>query len=434
MPAPTIPPPIMASAAFCRASPARRTRARPGRGLTADDCAAILATATLPRRTGRGRESETAAAERGAVDKAIVSLLFQGGLRRSEAVVLRWADVQDATDGRGMLIYVRRSKTDQDGTAADVRYLKNGCAVALRQFRDRITVQRSGLRPDATRRQAAGLLQRATSRGRGRPHTSLTAPAVPLRSPSVALQVSATSTSTIAAPRLCQLPAARSRQPGHGRHSQPRRNLLSRPLLQPPTDSGQPTSHLQPPSLRSPPARIPTLPPVLLGRPHLPLQRILRRTEQRRLPRRPGHGQLPTTVLRLCCTPPPPPVRTDSVRLNTACSAASHARGTPQPRPGSTARSCASGSDRRTWRTSDPQPHPYHHHCHRATGARRTGRRRVSPGRQDNRCRVRFYRAQTSRNPTATQLLDLSSVLNSRKAHQNRHLFLRRPLGCSEAV
>ena len=32
------------------------------------------------------------------------------------------------------------------------------------------------------------------------------------------------------------------------------------------------------------------------------------------------------------------------------------------------------------------------------------------------------------RNPTATQLLDLSAVLNSRKAHQNRHLFLRRPL------
>ena len=29
-----------------------------------------------------------------------------------------------------------------------MRYLKNGCASALRQLRDRITVQRSGLRPD----------------------------------------------------------------------------------------------------------------------------------------------------------------------------------------------------------------------------------------------------------------------------------------------
>ena len=95
-------------------------------------------------------ESEAAAAERGATDKALAGLLFQGGLRRSEAAALRWADVQDAADGRGIVVYVRRSKTDQDGTAADVRYLKNGCAAALRQLRDRLTVQRSGLRPDGT--------------------------------------------------------------------------------------------------------------------------------------------------------------------------------------------------------------------------------------------------------------------------------------------
>ena len=91
-----------------------------------------------------------AAADRGATDKAIVAVLFQGGLRRSEAAALRWGDVQDAADGRGIVVYVRRSKTDQDGTAADVRYLKNGCAAALRQLRDRLTVQRSGLRPDGT--------------------------------------------------------------------------------------------------------------------------------------------------------------------------------------------------------------------------------------------------------------------------------------------
>ena len=132
------------------------TRQAAGRGrgqadpLTADDVAAILATASLPRRTGRGMESEAAAADRGATDKALVAVLFQGGLRRSEAAALRWADVQDAADGRGIVVYVRRSKTDQDGTAADVRYLKNGCAAALRQLRDRLTVQRSGLRPDGT--------------------------------------------------------------------------------------------------------------------------------------------------------------------------------------------------------------------------------------------------------------------------------------------
>ena len=139
------------------------TRQAAGRGrgqadpLTADDVAAILATASLPRRTGRGMESEAAAADRGAVDKAIVAVLFQGGLRRSEAAALRWADVQDAADGRGIVVYVRRSKTDQDGTAADVRYLKNGCAAALRQLRDRLTVQRSGLRPDGTAQVLGGI-------------------------------------------------------------------------------------------------------------------------------------------------------------------------------------------------------------------------------------------------------------------------------------
>ena len=113
------------------------TRQVAGRGrgqadpLTADDVAAIMATASIPRRTGRGMESEAAAADRGATDRAIVAVLFQGGLRRSEAAALRWADVQDAADGRGIVVYVRRSKTDQDGTAADVRYLKNGCAAAL---------------------------------------------------------------------------------------------------------------------------------------------------------------------------------------------------------------------------------------------------------------------------------------------------------------
>ena len=106
-----------------------------GRGqaqpLTADGLAAIIATANIPRRTGRGIEADVQAQQRGAVDKAIAGLLFQGGLRRSEAAALRWADVRKAADGRGLLVQVRRSKTDQEGTAADVRYLKNGAAVVV---------------------------------------------------------------------------------------------------------------------------------------------------------------------------------------------------------------------------------------------------------------------------------------------------------------
>ena len=113
------------------------TRQAAGRGrgqaqaITADDCAAIIATASHPRRTGRGHESDAAAQARGQVDAAIAGLLFQGGLRRSEAAALRWADVSRASDGAGVLVRLRRSKTDQDGTAADVRYLKNGAARAV---------------------------------------------------------------------------------------------------------------------------------------------------------------------------------------------------------------------------------------------------------------------------------------------------------------
>ena len=67
----------------------------------------------------------------GAADKKIAGLLFQGGLRRSVAAALRWADVRKAADGRGLLLTVRRSKTDQEGTVADVRYLKNGAAASV---------------------------------------------------------------------------------------------------------------------------------------------------------------------------------------------------------------------------------------------------------------------------------------------------------------
>ena len=60
---------------------------------------------------------------------------FMGGLRRSEVAAVRWADVTDATDGDGVLVTVRTSKTNHEGDAADVRYLKNGAAKAIRTLR-----------------------------------------------------------------------------------------------------------------------------------------------------------------------------------------------------------------------------------------------------------------------------------------------------------
>ena len=111
----------------------RRDGADRGRGqaapLRADGLAAILATADRPRVTGRGREAGAVAARRGALDTALAAVLFQGGLRRGDAAALEWRDVAPATTAGAILVTVRRSKTDQEGTAADVRYLKSGAAV-----------------------------------------------------------------------------------------------------------------------------------------------------------------------------------------------------------------------------------------------------------------------------------------------------------------
>ena len=66
------------------------------------------------------------AAARGRLDAVIAGLLFMGGLRRPEVSALRWADVEDAGDGDGILVTVRRSETNQDGETNDVRFVKDG--------------------------------------------------------------------------------------------------------------------------------------------------------------------------------------------------------------------------------------------------------------------------------------------------------------------
>ena len=81
-------------------------------------------------------ESKETAERRGVVDAAIVAVLFQAGLRRCEAEALVWADIEDAADGEGVLIHVRASKSNQEGAAADTRYVKGGFAAALRRLRD----------------------------------------------------------------------------------------------------------------------------------------------------------------------------------------------------------------------------------------------------------------------------------------------------------
>ena len=117
----------------------RRTASDRGRGQArpfgVSDLAAVLATCHRPRRRGRGVESEEVALERGRLDAVIAGLLFMAGMRRSEVSALRWTAVAESTDGDGMLVTVRRSKTNQEGDVNDVRFVKDGVARALRTLR-----------------------------------------------------------------------------------------------------------------------------------------------------------------------------------------------------------------------------------------------------------------------------------------------------------
>ena len=83
--------------------------------LTETALAAIRATARIPRRTrGGNTETPAAAARRGALDIAIVSVMRDGLLRVSEAAALTWSDLRPQPDGTA-LATIRRSKTDTEG-------------------------------------------------------------------------------------------------------------------------------------------------------------------------------------------------------------------------------------------------------------------------------------------------------------------------------
>ena len=87
--------------------------------LTADVLAVIRLTAVQPRKRGRGIETPEQAAERARFDLALVAVLSDAGLRRSEAAALTWGDVQRWEDGSGRITVVR-SKTDAEAQGATV--------------------------------------------------------------------------------------------------------------------------------------------------------------------------------------------------------------------------------------------------------------------------------------------------------------------------
>ena len=89
-----------------------RRLARPQRqagALTADVLSVIRLTAPKPR--ARGLETAEQAAQRARFDLALVAVLSDWGLRRSEAAALTWGDVRRWDDGSGRITVVR-SKTD----------------------------------------------------------------------------------------------------------------------------------------------------------------------------------------------------------------------------------------------------------------------------------------------------------------------------------
>ena len=57
------------------------------------------------------------------------------GMRRSEVSALLWGDVAEATAGDGMLMTVRCGKTNPEGEARDVRFVKGDVAGAVRALR-----------------------------------------------------------------------------------------------------------------------------------------------------------------------------------------------------------------------------------------------------------------------------------------------------------
>ena len=118
---------VMAGIARVNGRPQRQ--AKP---LTETALAAVKAMAMQPRRhQGRAVRAENAwaARRRGQVDVALLSVLRDGLLRRSEASELRWGDVELQEDGSAR-IHVRRSKTDPEAEGA-VLYIGSDAAAAL---------------------------------------------------------------------------------------------------------------------------------------------------------------------------------------------------------------------------------------------------------------------------------------------------------------
>jgi len=89
-------------------------RVKQAEALTSEVQMAIRATALYPRRGRGGMETAEQARRRGLVDIALVGLMRDCMLRRSEAAAVVWGDISRDGDGSGRL-FIGVSKTDQEG-------------------------------------------------------------------------------------------------------------------------------------------------------------------------------------------------------------------------------------------------------------------------------------------------------------------------------
>ena len=90
--------------------------------LTADALARVREVLRMPKR-GRGGRMETAdtARRRAALDLVIIGVLADDGLRRSEAAVLTWGDVELWADGTGCLTIQKGKNQVEPATVAVTR-------------------------------------------------------------------------------------------------------------------------------------------------------------------------------------------------------------------------------------------------------------------------------------------------------------------------
>ncbi len=90
---------------------------RQAKGISESDMEAIRRTACEPRQTASGRvERQCTATKRGRKEVALIAVMRDALLRRSEASALTWGDVEFHEDGSGIVI-IRRSKTSLSARA-----------------------------------------------------------------------------------------------------------------------------------------------------------------------------------------------------------------------------------------------------------------------------------------------------------------------------